>query len=103
MSQSNFLQGSQTSRLSSSRRFSDFQMIAGDELSTRSKAKPSHEIGCGGNDALMMAVDIATDVNNLVSKEDAGSNTKQITTQDSSVGSNPVVMSSIGCQNITKT
>jgi hypothetical protein len=103
MSQSNFLQGSQTSRLSSSRRFSDFQMIAGDELSSRMKARPTHEIGCGGNDALMMAVDIATDVNNLVSKEDAGSNTKRIATQDSSVGSNPIVMSSIGCQNITKT
>lgn len=67
------------------------------------KTRPTHEIGCGGNDALMMAVDIATDVNNLVSKEDAGSNTKLIATQDSSVGSNPVVMSSIGCQNITKT
>ena len=55
-------------------------MIAGDDLSARFKNKPTHdnathEIGCGGADALMMAVDIATDVNNLVSKEDAGINT----------------------------
>ena len=83
-------------------------MLAGDELSARVKRQPTfeqgtHEIGCGGTDALMMAVDIATDVNNLVSKEDANTNTARIRTMDSSVGSNPVVMSSIGCQNISKT
>jgi len=77
-------------------------MIAGEELSARFKRQPTfeqgtHEIGCGGTDALMMAVDIATDVNNLVSKEDANTNTARIRTMDSSVGSIPIVMSSIGC------
>lgn len=73
---SNFLAGSM-----SSRRFSDnFQMIGGEELQQKlqRKATVTNEIGCGGTDALMMAVDIATDVNNLVSKEDAGSNTPSV-------------------------
>jgi hypothetical protein len=100
LSHSNFLAGSM-----SSRRFSDFQMIAGDDLASRASInrRNVHEIGCGGTDALMMAVDIATDVNNLVSKESSATNTANIIRMDSCVGSNQVAMSSIGCQNIAKT
>lgn len=65
-------------------------------VSSRREAA-THEIGCGGNDALMMAVDIATDVNNLVSKESSSTNTNHVVRADSCVGSNPVMMSSIGC------
>jgi len=61
----------------------------------------THEIGCGG-DALRIAVDMATDVNNLLSKEDACSNTAAIVMQDSAVGSN-VKMADMGTQNIAKT
>jgi len=56
--------------LSSARRMSEnFHMIGADELHrqvSEIKSRPSmtHEIACGG-DALMKAVDIATDVNNL--------------------------------------
>lgn len=80
-------------------------MIAGDDLASRVSVNRHnvHEIGCGGTDALMKAVDIATDVNNLVSKESSATNTANIIRMDSCVGSNQVVMSSIGCQNITKT
>lgn len=47
----------------------NFHMIGADELHrqvSEIKSRPSmtHEIACGG-DALMKAVDIATDVNNL--------------------------------------
>lgn len=56
------------------------------------KNKPfnTHEIACGENDTLMKAVDIATDVNNLVSKDDAGCNTAKVATNDISVGGNPI-------------
>jgi len=101
LSQSNFLAGS----LSSARRFSDFHLIAGDDLARMHSRRDqgTHEIGCGGADALMMAVDIATDVNNLVSKESASTNTAHVVRMDSCVGSNPVAVNDIGCQNITKT
>jgi hypothetical protein len=62
-----------------------------------------HEIACGDNDTLMKAVDIATDVNNLISKDDACCNTAKIATVDMSVGSDPVKAVSKGCQNIRKT
>lgn len=45
----------------------------------------THEIGCGGEDVLMDAVDIATDVNNLVTKDDAGCNTAKVDMQDQNV------------------
>lgn len=69
LSQSQFLQGGS---LSSARRLSDnFHMIGADEFQRQvseiksSRPSATHEIGCGG-DALMKAVDIATDVNNLL-------------------------------------
>ena len=64
-------------------------MIGADELNHRfSEVRPqterraTHEIGCGEEDVLMDAVDIATDVNNLVTKENAGCNTAKVTMQD---------------------
>lgn len=63
-----------------SARFSDFQMIDGQDLSNKFKRQPSqvtHEIACGSDD-LKKAVDMATDVNNLLSKEDACSNTAAV-------------------------
>jgi len=65
-------------------------------------ATATHEMACG-SDALQNACDIATDVNNLVSRYDAGSNTANIATKDSAVGSAPVVVSHIGVQGGTKT
>lgn len=82
--------------MSSARRLSDnFHMIGADEfqrqVSEIKSFRPSatHEIACGG-DALMNAVDIATDVNNLLAQNDAGCMTAKIKTNEVSVGGNPI-------------
>jgi len=103
LSNSNFLAQS----ISSSRRFSDFQMISGEEYARRHGIKEmrqnTNEIACGGDDFLGRAVDIATDVNNLVTKEDACSNTLRAAMKDSAVGSMPVQTNNIGCQGVVHT
>lgn len=89
-----------------SARFSDFHMIGGDELQQkvqRSSTQRTHEIACGGNDALGKAVDIATDVHNLMRKEDQASNTAAVTVKDSADGGQPIKMNDMGCQNGVKT
>ena len=40
--------------------------------------RPGHEIACGSDSAMDKAVDIGTDVNNLIQKTHAGSNTARV-------------------------